>query len=145
VLVVNRFAVPGEDQESFGIRAGAALAALAARPGYLRGSLGRAYDDPECWCLCTEWESVGAYRRALSGYEVKVTATPLLAQALDEPSAFEELALARPGGAVEERASDLVAQPPGGVPARDRPGAVPAGDRPGAGRPPGGAPLASPA
>ena len=41
--------------------------------------------------LITEWESVGAYRRGLGGYEVKLAATPLLAQALDQPSAFEAL------------------------------------------------------
>jgi hypothetical protein len=32
---------------------------------------------------------VGAYRRALSSYEVKMTVVPLLSRALDEPSAFE--------------------------------------------------------
>ncbi len=108
MLVVNRFAVAGDDQETFGERARAALGALAARPGYLRGSLSRAYDDPESWCLCTEWESVGAYRRALSAYDVKVTATPLLAQSLDEPSAYEELTLVGPGGEVRTVTSDRV-------------------------------------
>jgi hypothetical protein len=106
VLVVNRFAVPGEDQETFGARARSALAALADRPGYLRGSLGQAYDDGTCWCLVTEWESVGAYRRALSAYDVKVAATPLLAESLDEPSAFEELALAGPAEPVRTVQSD---------------------------------------
>ena len=32
---------------------------------------------------------VGAYRRALSSYDVKVGAVPLLSRALDEPSAYE--------------------------------------------------------
>ena len=45
----------------------------------------------------TEWESVGAYRRALGGFDVKVHATPLLAESLDEPSAFETLATAATG------------------------------------------------
>jgi quinol monooxygenase YgiN len=106
VLVVNRFIVAGGDQETFGARARAALAALAARPGCLRGSLGRAYDNPTAWCLCTEWESVGAYRRALGAYEVKVIATPLLAESVDEPSAYEELALAGPAGEVRAVTSD---------------------------------------
>jgi heme oxygenase (mycobilin-producing) len=106
VLVVNRFVVDGDDAD-FRTRAGTALAALAARPGYLRGRLGRAYDDPTRWTLLTEWESVGAYRRALSAYDVKVNATPLLAESLDEPSAFEELAEAAPGGAVTVAQSDL--------------------------------------
>jgi heme oxygenase (mycobilin-producing) len=106
VLVVNRFVVTGDDTD-FRTRAGAALAALGARPGYVRGRLGRAYDDPSRWTLVTEWESVGAYRRALSAYEVKVNATPLLAESLDEPSAFEILAEAGPGGPVVTTDSDL--------------------------------------
>jgi hypothetical protein len=106
VLVVNRFVVAGDDGD-FRARAAAALAALAARPGYLSGQLGRGYDDPTRWTLVTEWESVGAYRRALSAYQVKVEATPFLAQSLDEPSAFEVLAGAAPGGAVTTAQSDL--------------------------------------
>lgn len=107
MLVVTRFVVDGDDAD-FRTRADTALAALAARPGYLRGRLGRAYDDPTRWTLVTEWESVGAYRRALSAYDVKLNATPLLAQSLDEPSAFEVLAEAAPEGPVTVVPSDLV-------------------------------------
>jgi heme oxygenase (mycobilin-producing) len=117
VLVVNRFVV-ADDTESvtaFTDRAGAAIEALAARPGYRGGQLGRAYDDPTRWSLVTEWESVGAYRRALGAFEVKVNATPLLAGSLDEPSAFEVLATAPPGGTVQRRASDLAGRPAGSV------------------------------
>ncbi len=32
---------------------------------------------------------MGAYRRALSTYDVKLAAVPTLSQALDEPSAYE--------------------------------------------------------
>jgi hypothetical protein len=78
-------------QAEFRARAEAALEVLAVRPGFVRGSIGRATDDEGAWLLLTEWESVGAYRRALGGYDVKLTATPLLATALDQPSAFEEL------------------------------------------------------
>jgi heme oxygenase (mycobilin-producing) len=106
VLVVNRFVVEGDDAE-FRSGAAAALAALGARPGYLRGQLGRGYDDPTRWTLVTEWESVGAYRRALSAYDVKLYATPWLAGSLDEPSAFEVLVEAGPGGAVKTVESDL--------------------------------------
>jgi hypothetical protein len=38
-----------------------------------------------------EWENVGSYRRALSPYEVKLTAVPLLSLAIDEPTAYEDL------------------------------------------------------
>jgi hypothetical protein len=107
VLVVNRFVV--EAEAPFRQRAEAALAALAARPGYLSGTFGRAVDDPRHWCLVTRWASVGAYRRALSAFEVKVNATPLLAESVDEPSAYEVLLAAEPGGAVLVSDSDRAA------------------------------------
>jgi hypothetical protein len=106
MLVALRFQVPEADSESFAEQARTALGTLAERPGYVRGTLGRAFDDPTCWALVTEWESVGAYRRALGAYEVKVHATPLMARALDEPSAYEPLGTALPGGPVQTRASD---------------------------------------
>jgi quinol monooxygenase YgiN len=104
-MVVLRFAVASEDE--FLASANQALAALAARPGYLAGQLGRAVDDPTAWCLVTHWESVGTYRRALGAYDVKVRGTPLLAQALPEVSAYEPLATAEPGGSVTLLVSDL--------------------------------------
>jgi len=104
VLVVNRFAVA--DEGAFTPRAEVALAALAGRPGFVSGSFGRAVDEPDRWCLVTVWESVGAYRRALSAFEVKVEATPLLAESLNEPSAYEVLLRAGPGGPVTTSTSD---------------------------------------
>ena len=83
--------MPGPDAADFLVRARAALAAFAARPGYLRGRVGRAADDPTVWVLTTEWEGVGAYRRSLGAYDVKVDAAPLLSLGRDEPSAFELL------------------------------------------------------
>ena len=83
--------MPEAESASFLPRAEAALAAFAARPGYLRGRIGRAADDPTQWVLTTEWVGVGAYRRSLSSYDVKVDAAPLLSLGRDEPSAFEVL------------------------------------------------------
>lgn len=97
--------------EGFVSRAEAALAALADRPGYLRGTVGRSTDDPSAWVLITEWRNVGSYRRALGGYDVKVHATPLLAAALDLPGAFEELLEVAPGGATVTGSSDRAPQP----------------------------------
>lgn len=111
MLVTNRFVVAPETAPEFTERAHAALAALAARPGYRRGDLLRALDDPTHWCLLTEWESVGAYRRALGGFDVKVSAVPLLAQSVDEPSAYETLASAAPEGEIVVVASDRAAGP----------------------------------
>ena len=88
---MNRFRVRAEDAVSFRADAQAALDALAACPGHLRGSLGRNLDDEQLWVLVTEWEHVGAYRRALSAYDVKLRALPLLGRALDEPGAYERV------------------------------------------------------
>ncbi|MCW2594717.1 MAG: antibiotic biosynthesis monooxygenase [Jatrophihabitans sp.] len=103
MIAITHFADSSAD---FAERAQAALAALAERPGYQRGTLGRSTDDPDAWVLLTEWENVGSYRRALGGYEVKVQATPLLASALDLPGAFETLLDVAPGGATSARPSD---------------------------------------
>lgn len=105
VLVVTRFDVPEEQAASFLPQAEAALRAFAARPGYLRGRVGRAADDPTAWVLTTEWDGVGSYRRSLSAYDVKVDAAPLLARGRDEPSAFEVL-LSDEGTAPSARAAD---------------------------------------
>ncbi|KAB1902593.1 antibiotic biosynthesis monooxygenase [Micromonospora sp. AMSO1212t] len=111
MLVTNRFVVEAETVDEFTREAHGALTALAARPGYLRGELLRALDDPDHWLLVTEWESVGAYRRALGGFDVKVTAVPLLARSVDEPSAYETLAGAAPEGEIVVVASDRAAGP----------------------------------
>ena len=103
MIAITHFKDDGDDFEA---RAQAALGALAARPGYLRGTLGRSTDDPDAWLLLTEWENVGSYRRALGGYEVKLHATPLLASALDLPGGFEALLDVAPGGGMITRVSD---------------------------------------
>jgi quinol monooxygenase YgiN len=94
VLVVNRFRVPLDDGDAFRAELTAAHDALAGRPGYVEGRVGRNLDDPTLWVLTTRWENVGAYRRALSAYDVKLNAVPLLSRAVDEPSAYE---LVEPG------------------------------------------------
>lgn len=83
--------MPDAEAASFLPRCQAALAAFAARPGYVRGRVGRAADDPTQWVLTTEWTGVGAYRRSLGSFDVKVDAAPLLSLGRDEPSAFEVL------------------------------------------------------
>jgi heme oxygenase (mycobilin-producing) len=108
MIAITHFSSQGAD---FSERARTALAALAARPGYRRGTLGRSTDDPQAWILLTEWENVGSYRRALGNYEVKLHATPLLAEALDAPGAFEALVDVAPGGAEIVRDSDREPRP----------------------------------
>ena len=94
MLVINRFRVPLGDGETFRGELTAVRDLLAERPGYVDGRIGRNLDDPTVWVLTTRWENVGAYRRALSSYDVKLHAVPVLSRALDEPSAYE---LVEPG------------------------------------------------
>lgn len=91
VIVINRFRVSADDADAFRRDLDAAVDVLGARPGFESSDAGRNVDDPELWSLVTRWENVGAYRRALSAYDVKVTAVPLLSRAIDEPSAYEPL------------------------------------------------------
>ena len=102
MIVVNRFRVEqdGQAEAEFQVAAHATLAALAARSGYVGGLVGRNLDDPGLWLLTTTWADVGSYRRALSTYDVKVTAVPLLSRAVDEPSAYESV---EPGGTTNQQ------------------------------------------
>ena len=76
------------------------LATLSERPGYLRGWLARAVDDPDLLVVAHEWADVGSYRRALSAFEVKLR-WPFLQTATDEASAFEVLVSRTPDAVVE--------------------------------------------
>ena len=89
MLVVNRFVVPEEQAVTFRDDLERARQALAERPGHLRSHVGRNVDDPTLWTLVSTWEHVGAYRRALSAYDVKLYAVPVLSRAIEEPSAYE--------------------------------------------------------
>lgn len=90
MLVISRFR-GGEELRG---RLEEALAVLGEQRGYVDGVVGRNVDDPSLWVLQTRWAGAGAYRRALSSYDVKLRAWTLLGDAVDEPSAYE---LVRPG------------------------------------------------
>ena len=65
------------------------LAALGARPGFVTGRVARAVDDDGLLVLVTEWSGAGDYRRALSGYDLKVAFADLMPYVVDEPNAYE--------------------------------------------------------
>ena len=98
MLSVTRYRVAADDEASFQRDARAALDVLATRPGWVAGRLGRNTDDPQLWVMTTEWINVGSYRRALSPYEVKLTAVPLLSRCIDEPTAYELVEVLGPDG-----------------------------------------------
>ncbi|MFB6726202.1 antibiotic biosynthesis monooxygenase family protein [Kribbella sp. NPDC056345] len=91
MFVVIRFRVPEAEQAEFALRVEAAVEVLSRQKGFVTARTGRNVDDPELLALNLEFLNIGSYRRALSPYEVKLTAVPLLSQAIDEPTAYEEL------------------------------------------------------
>ncbi len=111
MLVVIRLRPAATALPTFLADARAVLVAFADRPGWRAGRIGRAVDDPGLWVLTTEWDSVGSYRRALSPPDVRVLAMPLLAHAVDEPTAYEVLAAAGLGADGLAAPSDLAVEP----------------------------------
>jgi heme-degrading monooxygenase HmoA len=88
VFAVTRLRVREEDADELAASVAALLDALAARPGYVSGELGRSADDPALWALLTRWDGVGSYRRALSAGEVKIAGAPVWLHAVDEPGVY---------------------------------------------------------
>ena len=89
VIVLNRFRVPDERRETFRDQAAAAMGVLQTKAGLVSIELVQNVDEPDLWVLTTRWENVGAYRRALSSYDVKLHGIPVLSRAIDEPGAYE--------------------------------------------------------
>ena len=89
MFAIARFSVPLADALRFDVQLQTALEAFAACNGYVSGEIGQNLDDPTMWSMTTHWENVGSYRRALSNLNVKMNAIPILAQAIDEPGAYE--------------------------------------------------------
>ena len=89
MFAVARFNVPLAESAAFQSNLEVALSALALCPGYIKGEFGQNLDETTLWSLATHWENVGSYRRALSNNTVKMQAIPVLAQAIDEPGAYE--------------------------------------------------------
>ena len=88
VFAIARFRVEGSRQAEFMERLTIAHNALKACSGYLNGEIGLNTDEPGLIALVTRWENIGSYRRALSNYQVKVDAVPVLAEAIDEPGGY---------------------------------------------------------
>lgn len=108
MLSVTRHRVPANQADDFRAAAEAAVRLLRERPGFEAATVGRSTDDETLWVVATTWADVGSFRRALSSFEVKVGAVPLLASAMDEPTAFERLMVAD-AVSVRSRSSDRAA------------------------------------
>ena len=92
MLSISRFRYDERDSAAAEADLTRCLDGLRGCSGYVDGAVGRALDDPGLWVLQTRWVNVGAYRRALSSYAVKMNVVPLLSRAVDEPSAYEVIA-----------------------------------------------------
>ncbi len=88
MLVVNRFRAGGDDPASLRADLELVHGLLADKPGTSPAGSAATSTTPALWTLTTRWENVGAYRRALSSYELKLQ-MPVLMRAIDEPSAYE--------------------------------------------------------
>ena len=88
MFAVTRFRATGDDGEALAAAVAPLQAALAVRPGFRDGELGRSADDPDLWALVTRWDGVGAYRRGLSAAEVKIAGAPVWVHAHDEPGVY---------------------------------------------------------
>lgn len=92
MLVVNRFRVPNADAagaDALRTDLETVHRLLSEQAGYVAGWIGRNVDEPDLWVLTTRWIHVGAYRRALSSYDLKLHGVPVLMRAIDEPGAYE--------------------------------------------------------
>jgi len=105
VLLVCRFRV--SDPETFTARVKRALELLTAQKGCHKGTLARSTDEDDRWVLTVEFESVVAYRRAMSPFPVREHVVPLLSEALTDEPAMYEPTLTSADGEVEEHTSLL--------------------------------------
>ena len=88
MFAIARFRVDPQEESQFLADLNRAQVALAACDGYISGRIGKNTDEPGLLALITEWRNIGSYRRALSNYQVKMVAVPVLARAIDEPGGF---------------------------------------------------------
>ena len=90
MLAIARFEVPLGNAAHFQTQLSAALESFSKCAGFIDGEFGQNLDDQKLWSFMTRWENVGSYRRALSTNDVKMNVIPTLAQAIDEPGAYEK-------------------------------------------------------
>lgn len=86
-----QFTVDRSDWDEWYAKAQSALRVLQHFTGLVSVSLIRSVDEPTEVQILSTWETVGAYRRALSSTEAKMNIWPFLATVHDQPSVFETL------------------------------------------------------
>jgi hypothetical protein len=95
--VVLRFNVGQKPPQVWLAEAEKVIELFSRQPGFIAAKASLSLDEDHLAMLYLEFENVGAYRRALSAYDIKLEATLFLSNALDEPSAYEVLLQKRDG------------------------------------------------
>ncbi|MEO5833822.1 MAG: antibiotic biosynthesis monooxygenase [Nakamurella sp.] len=99
IILVCRFTGASAD---FRIESRPAVALLAAQPTCRSARLARSTDDAAKWTLIAEFDSVPAYRRALSPFDVRTTVVPFLSTADQDTSGVYEVAVSSDSGDLTE-------------------------------------------
>ncbi|CAB4709088.1 unannotated protein [freshwater metagenome] len=89
LIVISRFQVGVDQVAEFAANSRHAIAVLATCNGFVEAFVGQSTDEPDLLTITSRWQHVGAYRRALSTFDVKVSVIPFLSLAIDESSAYE--------------------------------------------------------
>jgi quinol monooxygenase YgiN len=108
LIVISRFRVGADQVAEFAANSRHAIAVLAACNGFIEAFVGQSTDEPDLLTITSRWQHVGAYRRALSTFDVKVSVIPFLSLAIDESSAYE-IVHHRTENSVTDSASGLAA------------------------------------
>ncbi|WP_460962214.1 antibiotic biosynthesis monooxygenase family protein [Parasphingorhabdus pacifica] len=107
VLVICRFDVADPEVPEFLNQVERALELLTSCQGCVGAELARATEDVASYVLSMRFESLRAYRRAMSGIEVREHMVPLLSRARVDEHAVHECVLTASDGRSERRASVL--------------------------------------
>ena len=89
IAVIAQLVVPEGDRAQFDqgyVRVGELV---AQSPGFLSSELGQSTDSLQDLTLIHRWEGVGAYRKFLSRYEVKLEVIPFLSKFTKESVTVE--------------------------------------------------------
>lgn len=123
MLVVMRFdsaTAQTETVRSMETRLEDLLAGLAASSGCELGWVARSPDDPRIWVVTSVWGEIGSFRRALSGFDVKIALGNLAPESVDQPSVFE-VVLSHDRDGLRAHTTDRALDADTAGPSQDRP------------------------
>ncbi len=106
IAVIAQLAVPAGARGQFEQGYDRMVKLCAQSPGFLSGELGQSTDSLEDFTVIHRWADVGAYRKFLSRYEVKLEVIPFLST-FTKDSVTVEIIMDSQSGQVESGTSSL--------------------------------------